>query len=224
HRRALGKGAVAAGRACGVADGGQIFRTAGGAAFHRHGFRALDRDDLAGSGTRRQGGLIRRHRLGWLDRRDTRSDYDLVAGGARREQRVTGKGIDGYRGQGGGADCRKEDSNFHINFLFIWVALCFTPPIGCIFLTPARRKSRRIFRDEPFPDTENIRKYALHYSRIRFDSVSHCDTILITLRVRIEWKRRTHMNGLRSSSNTNSPKLRSRETRAKRIVSPTHKG
>jgi hypothetical protein len=48
--------------------------------------------------------------------RDTGGDYDLVAGGARREQRVTGGDIEGYRGQGGCADCRKEDSSFHILF------------------------------------------------------------------------------------------------------------
>ena len=80
---------------------------------------------------------------------------DLVARVAGTEQCVTGAGVDGYRGQGGCGNCRKEDSSFHINFLFL-VALCFAPPIGCIFLTPAGWKSRRNFRVEPSPDAENI--------------------------------------------------------------------
>jgi hypothetical protein len=86
-------------------------------------------------------GLSRGRGLGC---RNAGGNVDLVTGGAGREQRLTGVDVEGDRGQGGCADCRKEDSIFHINFLF-WVALCFTPPIGCICITPSRRKTRESF-------------------------------------------------------------------------------
>jgi YHS domain-containing protein len=84
-------------------------------------------------------------RGGGLGRRNTGGDYDLVAGGAWREQRVTGIDAEGDRGQGGCADCHKEDSSFHVYILSFWEALCFAPPIGCIWLTPAHGKSRKTF-------------------------------------------------------------------------------
>jgi hypothetical protein len=58
-----------------------------------------------------------------LGRRNTGGDYDLVAGGAWREQRVTGIDAEGDRGQGGCADCHKEDSSFHVYILSFWEAL-----------------------------------------------------------------------------------------------------
>jgi len=56
-----------------------------------------------------------------LGRRNAGDSLDLVAGGARREQRVAGADVNGGYSQDGCGDGGKEDSSFHVNFLlFGW--------------------------------------------------------------------------------------------------------
>jgi len=59
--------------------------------------------------------------------------------------------LKGDRGQGGCADCHKEDSNFHINFSFFGVAL-HCAPIGCICITPRGGNPAKTFFEGFFAD------------------------------------------------------------------------
>ena len=73
---------------------------------------------------------------------------DLVACGAGREQRVTGGGVDGYRGQGDRADGEKRFRVFIFIFLSFWPALhcaaeCLYPSLPRHTKNPAKKMQAR---------------------------------------------------------------------------------